>query len=384
MSNQAPVSLPFLASLAAAENAESRRILLRITTDHFISRQDHSPRQLAHFEKTMLRLIAKSDAAARLGVARKIARHPMAPARVLSTIEEMGGDGALHVLEFAPLPRDRLAAAAFGHQSRACALARRADLDAELVAALGMRPEPEVALTLARNLAASIDAQTFAALARRAEREKPLAEALLSRPSGGVDPAALFLLASSAQRAAILAAAQRMELARPGAATREPDHEDSIARLERYALEREPELFVATLAQLLGCSRDLAERIAKEPSGEPLAVALAAFDAPQDVAVRILISGDLQSGAKYTRLGSLIRLGVGLNPAAARRVVSALVGAPKGRRAQHQPVLDATASATPSRAAPGTTNAREGAPAGQTHQRPSTPAPFAPTVRKSG
>src|SRR5208337_1810898 len=128
MSNQAPVSLPFLASLATAENAESRRILLRITTDHFISRREHSPQQLAHFEKTMLRLIAKSDPATRLTVARKIARHPMAPARVLSMIEEMGGDGALCVLESAPLPRDRLAAAAFGHQSRACALARRADL----------------------------------------------------------------------------------------------------------------------------------------------------------------------------------------------------------------------------------------------------------------
>jgi uncharacterized protein (DUF2336 family) len=380
MPNRTPDSLPFLSSLATAESAESRRILLRITTDHFNSRHDHSPQQLANFEKIMLRLIGKSDPATRLTVARKIARHPMAPARVLSAIEEMGGDGALWVLEWAKLPRERLAAAAFGHLSRACALARRADLDAELVATLSMRPEPEVALTLAANLDAPIDTPTFAALARRAERQKPLADALLARPLGAADPASLFLLASSELRAAILAAAQRLELARPGAATNEARDDDSIARLERQALEREPELFVSTLASLLGCGRDLAERIAKEPSGEPLAVALAALDAPQDVAVRILISGDLQSGAKYTRLGSLIRLGVGLNPAAARRVIAALIGAPKGRRAQHEPVLDGNAAATPSRAAP----VRDDAPLAQNRLRASTPAAATPTVRKSG
>lgn len=295
-------------------------------------------------------------------------------------IEEMGGEGALCVLECAPLPRDRLAAAAFGHESRACALAKRADLDAELVGALSMRPELEVVLTLAANVAAPIDAKVFAALARRAEREKPLADALLSRPPGGVDPASLFLLAASEQRAAILAAAQRMELARTSFATHGPDHDDSIARLERYALEREPELFIPILAQMLGCSLDLAERIAKEPSGEPLAVALAALDAPQDVAVRILISGDLQSGAKYTRLGSLIRLGDGLNPAAARRVIAALIGAQKGRRVQHEPALDGKASATPSRAAP----AQNGATLGEIRQRLSTFAASAPIVRKSG
>jgi uncharacterized protein (DUF2336 family) len=375
MPNQTPDSLPFLSSLATAESAESQRILLRITTDHFNSRQDHSPQQLANFEKIMMRLIAKSDPATRLTVARKIARHPSVPARVLAAIEEMGGDGALWVLEHATLPRERLAAAAFGHLSRACALARRVDLDAELVATLSMRPEPEVALALAGNLAAPIDAATLAALARRAERQKALAEALLARPPGAADPAALFLLAGSEQRAAILAAAQRLEMARPGAAMNEARDDDSIARLERQALEREPELFISTLASLLGCSPDLADRIAKEPSGEPLAVALAALDVPQDVAVRVLISGDLQSGAKYTRLGSLIRLGVGLNPAAARRVIAALVGAPKARRAQHQPVLDAKAAAAPGRATP----VRDDSALGEARQRHSTP-----IVRKSG
>jgi hypothetical protein len=188
-------------------------------------------------------------------------------------------------------------------------------------------------------------------LARRAEREKPLADALLARAGDEADRAALFLLASSEQRAVILAAAQRAELGRAGAPATGRDQQAAIASLEIHALEREPELFNQVLAQALGCTKDLAERIAKEPSGEPLAVALAALGAAQDVAVRILISGDLHSGARYTRIGSLIRLKDGLNPAAARRVIAALIGAQKKRRAHYQPVLDPEASQTPSRAA---------------------------------
>jgi uncharacterized protein (DUF2336 family) len=345
MLDQEPASLPFLASLGTADNPESRRILLRITTDHFISRQDHSTQQLAQFERTMLRLIARADPSTRLIVARKLARHPLAPSRALEMIEEMGGDGALHLIQCAPLSRDRLVAAASGHESRACALARRPDLDAELVATLSLRPEPDIALALAANPAAPLDSQACAILARRAERDRPLAATLLSRPPGDIDPASLFLLASSDQRAAILAAAQRAELARASAPLPAPDRDEMLASLEQHALARQPEFFINVLAQALGCSRDLAERIVREPSGEPLAVAVKALDAPQDAVVRIMISGD------HARIGSLIRLTDGLDPAAARRVIAALVGVRKERRVHYQPVLDPDARAAPSRGA---------------------------------
>jgi uncharacterized protein (DUF2336 family) len=347
--------LPFRDSLERTPGPDSRRILLRIATDQFISLQSHSVQQIAHFEKTVGRLIGKADPATRLIVARKVATHPMTPPRVFEMIETMGGEAALHILEHAPLPRERLLAAALGNESRASALARRSDLDSDIVATLSARPEFEVVLALVGNLAAPIGPAAFATLARRAEHEKPLAEALLARPSDDVDSASLFILATSEQRAAILAAAQRAELPRAvGASSYGRDNAETIALLENYALEREPTLFNAALAQALGCSLDLAERIAKEPSGEPLAVSLAALGAAQDATVRILVSGDLQSGARYTRIGSLVRLKDGLNPAAARRVIAALIGAPKERRERHQhrPVLDSEASATASRAAP--------------------------------
>jgi uncharacterized protein (DUF2336 family) len=345
MLHDEPASLPFIATLGAADNPESQRILLRITTDHFISRQDHSGQQLAQFEKTMLRLIAKADPSTRLIVARKLAVHPLAPPAVLEAIEELGGDASLHLLEYAALPRERLVAATSGNESRACAVAKRADLDTELATPLSLRPEHSIALALAGNTAAPLDAQTYAALVRRAEQDRSLADTLLSRPSLGLESSALFLLASSQQRAAILAAAQRAELGRAIATRREPDRERLVAEVEQHALARHAELFIAALAQALGCERALAERIATDQSGEPMAVALKALEAPQDLTVRVLISGE------YSRIGSLIRLTDGLNPAAARRVIGALVGAQKARRAQYQPALDPDAAPAPGRAA---------------------------------
>src|ERR1700731_1286117 len=165
--------LPFLASLEKAHGPDSRRILLRIATDQFISLQSHSAQQIAHFEKTVERLIGKADPATRLIVAQKVAMHPMTPPRVFEMIETMGGEAALHILEHAPLPRERLLAAALGNEGRASALARRSDRDADIVATLSARPEFEVVLALVGNLAAPIGPAAFATLARRAEHEKP-------------------------------------------------------------------------------------------------------------------------------------------------------------------------------------------------------------------
>ncbi len=351
--------LPFLASLETAPGPDPRRILLRIATDHFISLQNPSPPQIAHFEKTVERLIGKADPATRLLVAAKLAVHPTAPPRVFEMIETMGGEGALHILEHAPLPRERLLAAALGNESRASALARRGDLDADIVATLSARPEVEVVLALAGNPAAPIGAAAFATQARRAEREKPLAAALLGRPTGEIDPAALFLIASSEQRAAILAAAQRAEIAARGrrSLSKRRRRGDCAARKLRAragarTVQRNPR--AGARMQPRSCRADRWRDL-----GRTLAVALAALGAAQDVAVRILISGDLQSGARYTRVGSLIRLKDGLNPAAARRVIAALIGAPRPRpHRQHQPVLDPNASSAPEpRGAPQTRRA---------------------------
>jgi hypothetical protein len=205
-------------------------------------------------------------------------------------------------------------------------------------------------------------------LARRARQrvesglDSRLATALLERAPAGLEQAALFLEADSSRRAAIIAAARRAALGGPRNLKRRRDAAPTIARLERFALAGEPERFAEALADALACSRSLAKRIARDASGEPLAVALAALGAPADVAVRILTSRDLEDGADYRRLGALARLRDALDPATADLVIAAIVGELAPPRRASRPVLDPSASPTPSRPAAAAGGARPVAP----------------------
>jgi hypothetical protein len=66
----------------------------------------------------------------------------------------------------------------------------------------------------------------------------------------------------------------------------------------------------------------------------------------------------------YRRLGALTRLKDAMHPAAARRIIAAMVGAGREDRARAAPALDPVASPTPSRPAAG----RLGLPAADTPQ----------------
>jgi hypothetical protein len=347
--------LPFLATLARSPRPADRGLWLRVATDYLLAGPFPTRAHGARFAAQLAERLADADDATRLEVARKLA--PCAEAaEVLGTLESLGGPAALHVLQCAAaLPREKLLAAAAGDNARARAVARRDDLDAELVAALADHGEIEVLIALARNRRAPIDPRLYAALARRARQriesalDRRLAEALLERAPTRLDEAALFLEADSGRRAEIMGAAQRAMLAEPRTPTRRRDASQAIARLERFALDAEPERFVGALAQALECTLELADRIARDSSGEPLAVALAALGAPNDVAVRILTSRDLQDGADYRRVGALARLKDALIPAAADLVMTALIGDSARPRVHRQPVLDPIASTTPSR-----------------------------------
>jgi uncharacterized protein (DUF2336 family) len=345
--------LSFLASLEGRTDPESRRVLLRVATDRFVNDPAPSRDAIAEFEKTALALLSDRDPATRLVVARKLAPRMDAPHSVLAAIFERGNEAALLILEKAvAAPRTLLIAAAAGEAAAACAVARRTDLDDELIAILAQRPIPEVALTLARNAAAPIRPECFALLARRAQDDKALAQALLMRAAPPLNHAPLFLFASSEQRRAILIAAQRSELGRSATQSAWRPPNGAVQRLEAYALARQPELFVDALADALDCDAHLAGRIIAEPSGEPLAVALAALDATQDATMRILLLGHSSLSLDINRVSALTRLKDALRPAAARRVVSAMTGAWPKRRVATEPVLDPTAAPAPSRATP--------------------------------
>ena len=324
--------LSFLATLARSARPADRQLWLRVAVDYLLARPLAPPARGGDLAATLAEALRDVDDATRCEVARKLADCPAA-ADVLAAIESLGGKAALVVLQEATaLPRERLLAAAAGDNARAGAVARRGDLDAELIERLADHEENEVLLALARNRRATIGPRAYAALARRARQrvesglDSRLATALLERAPAGLEQAALFLEADSSRRAAIIGAARRAALGGPRNLKRRRDAAPTIARLERFALAGEPERFAEALADALACSRSLAKRIARDASGEPLAVALAALGAPADVAVRILTSRDLEDGADYRRLGALARLRDALDPAAADLVIAAIVG----------------------------------------------------------
>lgn len=355
--------LPFLYGLATSREPAAQRLVLRIAVDQFMARDAHAPAAVRRFENEIRPMIEDCGGAARLRAARKLCAHATPPVRILDFIAELGGEGEIFVLTHASqLSRRRLEAAASGETAQALALAGRADLDEELIDKLVLRNEKAIALALAHNRAAPLDAAIVSRWAPAAERDGELARALLARAAPGLDQAPLFFAASPEQRRALLAAAQRAELAQPRAAQGPRRAREAIAMLEGLALSDEKDLFVAALSLALRCAESLALKIVNEPSGEALAVALAALEISRDSAMRILISGDLRSGAGFKRIGALIRLKDALSPSAAQRFIAAMAGERMAPRALHAPQLDPTAAPAPGRAMPLAPPARRAAP----------------------
>jgi len=362
VSDHSPIGLPFLDTLAASPRPADRQLWLRVAADCLAVLPDGAPRRQAVLAAAIATL-GEADEATRSAFARRLAPYPAA-ADALVAVEAMGGEAALVALaEAVTLPRERLAAAADGAAAQARAVARRADLDNTLVARLVEREEIEVALALARNRHAPIDASRFAVLARRAKArveaagDRRLADALLERTPATIEQAALFFEADATHRGRIVAAAQRATLGR-----RDPVYDGGeaarvAARLESDALAGDWPQFEAALAEAFGCPPALAARIAGDASGEPLAVALAALYAPNDATVRILAARDLLDGGEYRRIAALSRLKDALSPAAARLTMAALIAAPQPAPTRHRPQYDATAAATPSRPAAAVRNA---------------------------
>jgi uncharacterized protein (DUF2336 family) len=300
-----------------------------VASDYFVAAEPGDSEAIEKFADVMAAQLDVADAGTRLEIARKLAPCRRTPVKLLAKFESIDWETGDYVLEhaLAYAPRD-LAPAVSGGGRRAVAVAKRRDLDYQLVRALAESNEVDVLIALARNGAAQLEGPALArllAVARRraeGENERVLAEALLERRPVRVEMASLFLQARPDQRVDILLAAQRMQLARPPVGP--PPDSTTLEELELTAVARQPARFVAVLAQALDCEPDLAQRIVDDESGEPLAVALAALGAVNEVLVRVLISNDLLAGASYRRIQALARLNSALNRNAAMTVIAAL------------------------------------------------------------
>jgi uncharacterized protein (DUF2336 family) len=344
LASEEPVGpLPFLGTLAHSARTEDRLLWLRVAVDYFLSDTSPDAAIRAEFETKFASSLARADDESRLAVAKKLVSRGHAPPYLLAAIEALGGDAALFVLERAKgLPREKLLADA-EERGRASAVARRDDLDDELVWTIVRGNDTEARVALVENPRAPLSAEQLLSLARRARTDsestgdRRLAEGLLARTPTRAEYAPLFMEASSTQRTLILLAVQRAELGRPRGALPPGAPSEAIAKLERFALTGESELFAGVLAETLGCPNSLAEMIAADRSGEPLAVTLAAIGAPNDVSVRILTSSDLRDGADYRRIGALARLQDALSPSAAQRIVAAIIENPQDRTPPARP-----------------------------------------------
>lgn len=331
---------PFLASLAASESARDRRIWLRVATDHFVAAERNDPDAIERFADAVASQLDAADAGTRLEIARKLATCARTPARLLAKFASGDTEACEYMLEHAVAYAAReLAQAAGSGGRRAIAVARRINLDPQIASALAAQGDVEVLIALASNGSARLEDETLLNLLRRArklaehEGDRRLADAMLQRRPARPESAALFLCATPNQRVEILLAAQRLQLGRQ-LSSPAPTRSALLDELELAAVARQPERFVAILAEALDCEPQLAQRIVDDASGEPLAVALAALGAANEILVRVLISNDLQAGASYQRIRALARLNNALNRHAATTVVSALRGDPVALRRQ--------------------------------------------------
>ncbi len=349
-------AFPFLTSLAASESPRDRRIWLRVASDHFVASQANDPGAIGRFADAMASRLEVADPVTRLEIARKLAPCPRTPVRLLALFDSVDSEAGDYTLQHAVAYNRGALARAIGRGARrAIAIARRNNLDPTLVGILAGSEDVDVLTALAANPSAPLEGAVLARLIWRARRqteevgERRLADALLERRPAQPENAALFLVATPSQRVEILLAVQRAQLGRPPSSliAAQPMKLDE---LELAAVSRRPDRFLATLAEALDCDLGLARRIVEDPSGEPLAVALAALGAANDVLVRVLISNDLSAGDSYQRIRALARLNNALNRNAAMLVIAALRGDPLSRRRPQAPVD--SLGATPAARAP--------------------------------
>jgi hypothetical protein len=148
----------------------------------------------------------------------------------------------------------------------------------------------------------------------------------------------LFFAAGAAERRLILT---NLEVA-PATQNRRrqlpPASSEVTRRLEIAALQRNVGEFSRMLERALGVSRELAERIARDHSGEPIVVAAKALGMKAAVLQRILLFLNPVIGESTERVYELARLFDELAPEAAERMLAIWRKTGAQSRPAHEPV----------------------------------------------
>src|SRR4051812_40881261 len=238
-----------LMKLSNREGIDIRPTLLRVITDLYLQKSDHSALESQRYERLALKLIEHVDAKTRATIAQKIAGYPNAPAAVRQRLLKE------YIKVQAPEETaEASVAAAAPAEAAPTNPASTETVPAEPVSAA--QPENKPAASGSKAAADELSELFFPADAE----ERRLT--LLNLPYAPITPA---------------------EPIEPAAA------QSSIKQLEAAALNHRIETFARELERVLSISRPLAHRMVTDPSGEPIVVAAAALAMPAAVLQRILL-----------------------------------------------------------------------------------------------
>lgn len=297
-----------LTNLGAHRGVDMRPTLLRVLTDLYVQRLSHSPAEERRYTELALRLLESVNVPARLAVARRLARHPAPPLRVLRLLA-------------ADLPE--VAAAVRSHPL----LRSAAPIDAANSAAAPVAaPAAPTALTPPRTPAAAADAGA------------PRHQAVPADAPGVVDPVTagvlnkLFFAADATERRLIVL---NLDLVAPLPADRVvvAGDPDIGQKLEAAALARNREVFAQHLAHALNIPRQQAGRIVRDDLGEPVVVAAKVLGLAADALHRILLFLNPAVGHSVERVHALAALYQEMSRQAAAGLVAIWQALEKDERA---------------------------------------------------
>jgi uncharacterized protein (DUF2336 family) len=325
-------SLDNLALPGSRDGVDMRPTLIRVLTDLYVQKLTHSYEEKRHYTELALRLLDSVDAATRLAVATRLARHMSPPVRVMVKLASDLPDIAAVVRSHPVLlPKEHQSQ----HQSRSPNPAPAQVPPKAPSPSASAAPSSDPPRTAPRPAAPAVApaAATAAASAvlpdsargpdpiKPPEVPAPLAPPLPPKRETPQRPAApdaiaadvagelneQFFAASAEERRLILL---NLHIVLPMPVGRVSVSREAlgIERLENAALSHNREDFAAYLAQSLRISRMQARRIAADDLGEPVVAAAKALAMPRDVLYRILLFINPTIGHSVARVHALAAL----------------------------------------------------------------------------
>lgn len=340
-----------LSRFASLPPADRTSTLLRALVDLFVSGTDHRRDDVFLFEELFLSVYGDAAEADRAAVARLLAARTDLPAGVAAAI---GFDVEAVAAAFLPLspavtPLDLTRIACLKGLAHRKLIAGRPGLDRQVIAALIHDGEAPVLEVLLDNPGLDLTPEDLDRI-RRGSREPTIVNRLARR--GDWPPPVLvddfFALDTDARWTALKTFAAETALKRPlrrgrqgGRAETGGQASGSVgAMLFEAAARRDNEAIAGHLARALDLDPALAARIAADPGGEPLAVALAALGIDETTATGVLLLSVGGGAGGYRRMQSLAILYPTIGWRTGEAMIERWRGSPAAGRAETLRQLD--------------------------------------------